>query len=284
MPDGGSETTTTIIQPAAPTAQQQELTAKQVEFADLQLAAIRQSSDFNQQAFEQFGPLVESQQAEFERQQARLREQEPIQDELRQIQLENIRRGTAATPEQIEQIDAIRASQLASGEADISRFQSLANEQLREELAPRLGLRPTDTPILDRGSRVAAEATRQQGQLVRGLDVAAAQGKLNFPLAAQQAQAAQAQFQQGLGFATQEFQANLRNSAFNNRLALTSLQGGQGLGLASNIPGASSLASAAGIFGQNQGGTSTATTNSQLGLGEILTASGNFLSGLSGFK
>ncbi len=279
---GGDDETTTVIQPGRKSAQERALTAKQIELADQQLQSIADSRTFQNQAFEQFGPLVEAQQAEFERLQGRALAQEPIQDELQQIALENIRRGTAATPEQAAQIDAIRNAQLAQGESDISRFQGDATERLREELSTRLGLRPTDTPIVDRAGRVAAEAARQQGQLVRGLDQTAAQGKLNFPLAAQGLQSQQVQFQQGLGDAAERFQADLRNQAFSNRLALTGQQGGQGLQLATGIPGASSLGSAASIAAANRGQTTTTTGGGQgIGLGGILGGLGGLLGGIA---
>ena len=85
--------------------------------------------------------------------------------EILQIRLEELRRGGAASPEQLRLIEEAGGAALEAGGVDIERFRTESLDALRNELAPSLGLRPSDTPILDRGGRVAAEATRQGGQL-----------------------------------------------------------------------------------------------------------------------
>ena len=266
---GGGSQTTTVVQ----SAEQRALQARQVELAEQQLELIRQQAEFQETAFEQFTPLLEAQQAEFERQAERARALEPIQDELLQRELENIRRGGAASPEQLAAIDeAIGASQ-ERGEIDLERFQTEATQRLRNELAPSLGLRPTDTPIIDRGGQIAAEAIRQQGALTESLAGARANAALNFPLAASQVLSGQTQFQQGLAQATQQFQQQLRDAAFNNRLRLTGTQGGLGVSLANaaspiSVPGGST--------------TFTETSGGSLGLGNILGGVGGLFTGLGG--
>ena len=118
---------------------------------------------------------------------------EQIQADIGELQKSNIEQqttfqkdllasGNAATPEQQALIRQARDAALAGGTSDIQKFQTTSLESLREELAPSLGFRSSDTPILDRGARVAEEATRQVGRLTSDLDVAAFNQELNFPL------------------------------------------------------------------------------------------------------
>ena len=152
----------------------------------------------------------------------------------------------AATPEQAELINQAVSRALEAGETDIRRFQTQATEQLREELAPQLGLRTGDTPILDRGARIAAESTRQQGQLVSQLEGQRASTLLNFPQQIQQ------------------FQSQLRQNAFLNRLNLGTAQSGAGLGLAGISPQAGALFA----------GQATTSTNPAAGLATVLGGAG----------
>ncbi len=149
----------------------------------------------------------------------------PAQAELLERQLAILRSGNAATPDRIRLIDAATGAAQAQGESDILRFSGQAQEQLREELAPQLGLRPTDTPILDRGARIAEEATRRQGQLALGLAGQNAQARLNFPLASNQVSSQIGLSQQNLTEAQKQFQSRLRQQAFLNRLNLTGQTG-----------------------------------------------------------
>ena len=153
------------------------------------------------------------------------------QDELLERQLELIRGGPGATDEQKFLINQSTEAQIASGESDILDFSRRALSQIAEELAPSRGLRPTDSPIQDRGFLVGEEAVRQQGQLVRGLRGAQSQAELNFPLAANQSQAALGQFQQQLGQTSEQFNQQLQQQAFQNRLNLSGQSGNLGLGL-----------------------------------------------------
>lgn len=201
---------------------------------------------------------------------------QPIQDELLQLELDRIRQGGQATPEQLALIDQASAAALASGESDINRFQEDALTALREELAPQLGLRSGDTPIMDRGQLVAREAVRQKGQLASQLAGVRATSALNYPLAAGQLGSAQTQFQQSLAQSAQDFQAQLRDSAFVNRLNLLGTQGQLGLGLASGL--GSNLASAQAGLAAGRGATQT--SSQPLGLGSVLGGAGALLQGL----
>ena len=92
---------------------------------------------------------------------------------------------------------------LASGKSDIDTAFQESLDVLKQNLAPSLGLRPGDTPIIDRGGKLALEATRQKSQLSRGL------------------RGQQAQFLQ-----------DLEQRSFSNRAQLLGAIQGGGLGLA----------------------------------------------------
>ena len=163
-----------------------------------------------------------------EEQEARVRQQQefedqlaPIQQELLQRELDRIRQGPGATAEQRGLIEQATQAAIASGEADISEFRRQGLEQIREEFAPASGLRPGDTPVVERGLQLGREAARQQGQLVRGLRGQQAQQLLQFPLQAGAAAQQQSIGAQGLGQAAQQFQTQLRQQAFQNQLRLS---------------------------------------------------------------
>ena len=270
---GGSSTTT--VDP--PTEEETALTVKQTELAEFQLVELRRQVDLQEAEQERLEPLIqqleELQPLQFELAQQDLQralELGPIQDELLQLELENIKRGGAATPEQEQLIGQATELGIERGESDIAKFQKDATERIAQELAPALGLRPTDTPVLDRAARIAEEAVRQQGQLVTGLRQAEATAKLNFPLATQQLQSAQVQFQQQLAEATSQFQGQLRNTAFLNRLRLSEAPQQFGIGLVGgvNVPG----------LGRARQGSRTVTSGGGFGLSGI----GSILSGVGG--
>lgn len=148
-----------------------------------------------------------------------------IEQELSQLDLERIRAGGKATPEEISMIDQATGAALEAGESDIGSFAQSQLGLLREELAPQRGLRPTDSPILDRGGDVIKEAIRQQGQLATSLRGANAQARLQFPLQRGQAIG-------GQSLALQQFQQSLREQAVRNRMALTGQAAQLGLGIA----------------------------------------------------
>ncbi len=266
----------TSVSVPPPTSQELALQERQIKLADLQIAEIQRQSALQQKAFEQFAPLVEAQEAELVRQQERAAKFEAFEEELLQLQLEAIRRGGAATEEQKRLINEATEGALASGETDIERFTTDTTRRLREELSTSFGLRPSDSPILDRASLIGTEATRQFGQLSSGLRTAQAQAELDFPLATQQVLGAQAQFQQGLSQSVQEFNQQLRDAAFINRLNLTNSQGRLGLGLATGIPGnpSQAISALAGLRGRQT------TTTTSPGFGEIAGGIGGFLTGL----
>lgn len=117
------------------------------------------------------------------------------------------------TPEEEKLISQAASLGFQQGASDIDSATQKGLQLLRQELAPSRGLRSTDTPILDRGGQIVGEGIRQKGQLGLGLQQQAAGARLAFPLQ------------------RQSFQEQLRNRAFQNRLALSgqALQGGLGL-------------------------------------------------------
>lgn len=154
---------------------------------------------------------------------------DPIDEELLNLQLGQLRGGGAATPQDIALINEAIGAQLEAGASDISNFYRTALSDLKQELAPSLGLRPDDSPILDRGGRLATEATRQFGQLVSNLRSNAANQALQFPL---QRTAAITPIT-GM---VREFQEQLKQQAFANRASLLQTVGSFGLGLAGQGP------------------------------------------------
>lgn len=145
-----------------------------------------------------------------------------IEEELANLQLEAIKKGGKATPEQIAQIDAATQAAQKTGEADIERFRTATLRQINEEVASASGLRPTDTPILRLSERAGEEAARQQGQLTSTLAGANASARLNFPLAAGQFTSAAAGQQQQLAQAASQFSQQLQMRAQDNRFRLFS--------------------------------------------------------------
>ena len=157
-------------------------------------------------------------------------------EEISEIGMERIRSGGGASPEQLANIRAAADAELESGLGDISRFAGQQIEAVGSELAPRLGLHRSDTPILDRGNRISGEAVNAAGRLVSDVRGREAQARLSYPLAASQANLAQA----SAGFSRADVLADLNQRAFQNRLDLTGQVGQQGLGLATgyNVPAA----------------------------------------------
>jgi hypothetical protein len=171
--------------------------------------------------------------------------------EISDLELAQLRAGVGPvgtlTPEQDAAIRASAESELASGLSDIDRYSDAQRERVASELAPRLGLHRSDTPILDRGNRIAAEAVNAASRLVSDVRGREAQARLQYPLAVSQARlpfeqlaAQRAQTQQSMGWNRADVLADLNQRAYQNRLALSGQAGQLGLGLATgyNVPGA----------------------------------------------
>lgn len=135
-------------------------------------------------------------------------------DEILQLQLENLRRGGVASPEQAAIIERLTQEGLASGTSDIDAFVEEGLDQIADELANSRGMRFGDTPILDRGNLLAREGLRQKSQLGSQLRQAALQGLLGMGQFSSQANLAQ----QNLSNSIAQFQRGLRDSTNNQGL------------------------------------------------------------------
>ena len=146
-------------------------------------------------------------------------------DELTQLQLGQVRNAGQASDVETNLINKAVDMALASGNSDINTAFQESLDILKQNLAPSLGLRPGDTPILDRGGKLALEASRQKSQLSNTLRGQQANQLLQFPLQRGQAISSQAG-------SLQNFLQSLEQQSFSNRAQLLgSIQGG-GLGLA----------------------------------------------------
>ena len=186
-----------------------------------------------------------------------------------------ITRGNKIDPQTASYIDELYANELGSGMSDIDRNFRSDLDVLREELAPGLGLRSSDTPILDRGGEIAEETTRQRGQLLRDIRGAAAGAKLNFPLQQGQLTTGQTGQVMNTAEAAKQFQNTLNQQAFMNRQLLLDTTGQFGLGLA-GATGASPGAVGADLQGSRYGASPETVNFSNTGFnaGEAASAVG----------
>ena len=145
-----------------------------------------------------------------------------INMQLAQANLEAVKQGGKAPPDQIASIDAATSAAQKTGEADIERFRTATLRQINEEVASAAGLRPTDTPVLRLSERAGEEAARQQGVLTSTLAGANANARLNYPLAATALTTGIASTQQNLSQAASDFTQQLNMRAQDNRFRLFS--------------------------------------------------------------
>lgn len=238
--------TTTSNTPNPPSQQELDYYASQADLTKKQLEILGSQTDYNQSYLDQTKPLLDAQmqllqkqldaennpdpvQAEIASKSAALQLQNlndasdlaPLQKQVLQAQLQSITdQNKGPTDQQIASIDAATKSAYDTGVSDINEFSNNALQQIRNNLAPGLGLRPTDTPIEDRGQLVAKEATRQAGQLATSLAGANASARLNYPLAVAGVNQAGADFTANLKAASDQFQAGLSDAAAANRARL----------------------------------------------------------------
>jgi len=265
---GGGDTTV-VNTPNAPSAAEQELIGIQTELSKRQLAQVDQLQPFQKE-------LLDLTLADLRRQgaitsaidsaitpekQAQLAKEDferasrlgPIQEELLQLQLQQIRSGGAATPEQLARIKEATDRGIAAGTSDIDASTQRGIGLIADELANARGLRMSDSPIKGEAALLAREGEIQKGSLTKNLRAAEATAALNYPLAAGQLTSGINLSQQNLADAARSFQADLRQRAFQNRLALTGATTTSGIGLASIGNPASAISGLA----SSRGGTQT---------------------------
>jgi hypothetical protein len=250
--DVGSETT--VVEPSQPSAEEKRLTKLQGSIGEEQLKAIQEASGFIEEGVKGGETALDTLGAESVRQAERTKGFEAGRDELAQFTIDQILSGSGATTEQKALIKAATEGALEAGNADIDRAQLQAFETLKEELAPSLGLRPSDSPILDRGGKIAAEGVRQKGQLSSSLRSQAALTELTLPLEEKRVTLGLAQNQEQLLAAREDFAATLRDQAFQNRLRLGQTEGSLRLGLATGVNAGlpATISSLAGTRSQTQ--------------------------------
>lgn len=266
--------TTVVNSPNPPTPEETELIKLQTELSKRQLANLDKLAPFQQELLDlsltdlrrqglisgaMDKAVTPEQQAELAKQDfERAKRLGPIQEELLQLQLEGIRRGGAATPEQERLIKAATDAGISAGSADIDASTQRGIGLISDELANARGLRLSDSPIKGEAALLAREGEVQKGALIKQLRAAEATSRLNFPLAAQQISSGINLSTQGVADAARQFQADLRQRAFQNRLVLTGQTAQSGIGLASIGDPSRTLSSLASVRGSTQtkeGGT-----------------------------
>lgn len=226
-----SETVTEI--PSAG-REERELQGFTLEAARAQLDQLRNQLAFQSQLFQAQSPEALQQVKDFfgfsqnalqaDQPGATALERTGATEKLLGMELQRAASGVA-TPEQRAAINQSANLAIEAGQSDISRAASEQLQLLRRELAPGLGLRSTDTPITDRGQRIAEEAVRQSGQLTRGVRGAEQQALIDASLR-------QGALNQGLLGQSLGASADIAQRAFQNRLALAGRDFGIGqLGL-----------------------------------------------------
>lgn len=222
------------------TPEEIEYTKQQIELAKQQLALTQEMHGWQSDIFNITKPLLEKyallvdqdfakqSSPEYQALQAKYGQLEeaqldqqirnlPLQDEMLQLQLDEIRRGGRATDEQKALIGEIANRALESGQSDISAFLNQGLTDIRNKLAPARGMRPDDAPIIDAGEDLAMEALRQQGNLVSDIRGAQANAELNFPLNASQLTNQYSQWQQNFNAGMNQYLSGLKQQAYANR-------------------------------------------------------------------
>lgn len=288
---GGGGSSTTIVNTPGPMSEEEkeliklqtDLSRKQLEnidllqpfqkeLLDLSLANLRRQQAESTARDAAISPdqRAAAEKADFERAQ-RLG---PIQDELLQRQLEEIRRGGGASPEQIQRIKEAADAGIAAGTSDIDASTQRGIGLISDELANSRGLRLSDSPIKGEAALLAREGEIQKGSLVKNLRAGEATARLNYPLAAQQLSSGINLSTQNVAEAARSFQSELRQRAYQNRLALTGQTASTGIGLASIGDPSRTIAGLQSLRG------STQTQNSSGG-GMDLGGVGSILSGIA---
>jgi hypothetical protein len=244
MGKGGSSTTTVSV--PAKTTQETELDKINLEIAKSQQTQLQRSTALqdptgtlaaNLKGYESLDtPEFRAQLQAAAEQQAKDKQF----TDLVQRQLTGRLTGQAfLTPEEQSTLDKMYESSRQRGTEDITQFGN--------EIAGQRGMRPSDSPV-------GNEMIREKGRLTLGLESAKAQSSLDL-----------AQGQKMFEESIRQFQEGLRQTAFQNRLALST-----------TAPLSVNLAST--LAGQRFASASTTTTQ-PFGLGQGLGAAGSVFSG-----
>lgn len=216
-----------------------------------------------------------------------------MSEQAANIQLENLKRGTKPTDEQLANINEAYDATQARGESDINRYLTQTLRTINEEQSQASGLRPTDTPVVRLSERAGEEAARAQGNLTESVAGGRAMARLNYPLAASQLTGNQAATLQTISGNAANFQDQLRLAAASNRTQTFNMPGSVGFAMPQQSPTPSlnfmnpgGMTTNPGAFGMQigvpQGGTTT--TNQQVpwwtALGQGAQAIGSVANGI----
>ena len=279
MGKGGGQTTTTVSQAPPPTEEERQLTALNIQLAQKQLEQINSLQPFQQELLNQALTQLKTQsaidQAITPEQQAQAFKDEftrsqklgPIQDELLQLQLDQLRSGGAATPEQIAKIKEATDAAITAGSGDIDLSTQRGIGLISDQLANSRGLRLSDSPITSEAALLARSGEDQKASLIKNLRAGEVASRLNFPLAVQQLQSGVNINQQEINNSVRQFQQGLQQQAYQNRLAMA---GSTGLGLTGATSGIGSDTLRNLTNSRLSNSTQTATTNRRYGLGDYI--------------
>lgn len=292
---GGGGTTTVQNTTAAPSAEELELIKLNTDLAKRQLANLDSLQPFQQELLKltmddlrrqgamntalEGAVTPEQQAAAYKAEFDRAQKLGPVQDELLQLQLDQLRRGGAATPEQEKLIRESTEAGISAGSGDIDAATQRGIGLIADELANARGLRLSDSPISSEAALLAREGQIQKGSLVKNLRAAEASAKMNYPLAVQQMQSGIASTQQQLAQSAAQFNVDLRQRAYQNRLALAGQTSQQGIGLAS-IGGGGAAALNALTGSRLANSTQSRSVSNSLSGPEKLNTLGNLASGI----
>lgn len=269
----GTKKSTSTQTAAPPTPEEAKLIDLNTQLAQKQLANLDQLAPFQQELISQSLAEMKRQgaissaidEAVTPEQQAELAKQDferaqrlgPIQEELLQRQLDEVRRGGAATPEQLQQIKDATDAAITAGSADIDLSTQRGIGLIADELANSRGLRLSDSPITSEAALLARGGEDQKANLIKSLRAGEATARLNFPLAASQITSGINLATQNVADAAKAFQADLRQRAFQNRLALSGQASQSGIGVAGVGGGAGvgTLSALTSVRGRSSTGT-----------------------------
>lgn len=269
----GESSSNTTVTTAAPTEEEKALIALNTQLAQKQLENINALQPYQQQLIDYSSSQLSNQQAydkalnaaiSPEDQAAAAKEQfdqarimGPMQTQLAQMQLDELKRGGAATDAQKKQIGDATDAALQAGYGDIDTQTKRGIGLISDELANSRGLRLSDSPIGSEAALLVRAAGDQKSSLTNNLRANQASATLNYPLAVQGLMSGINTNQQNLSSASANFQAQLRQQAYQNRLALSGQTSSSGIGLATvgNGAGVGAQSALAGTRNRNVSGT-----------------------------
>jgi hypothetical protein len=278
----GESTSTTNVTTAPPSAEELELikiatqlSKKQLEnidqlapfqkeLLDLSLSELRRSSAQSGALDAAISPQDQAAYAkeEFER----ARKLGPIQDQILEQQLVNMR--GELTPGQQAAVDA----QIKAGYGDIDTAVQEGIGLISDELANARGMRLSDTPILREATLLSERGLKEKSSLAKNIRASAL---TQIPQSASSIGLGQ----QSLAEQTKAFQAELRNRAATNRLSLfgQTQSGGIGLAQVGSGAGSSALSALTSTRGRTQ-------ESEGFDPARLLGGFGSFMQGLGSFK